>query len=605
MCGIAGVYRLGGARDDDAALVAAMNAAQAHRGPDAEGISRVGACVLGHRRLAIIDLSDDGRQPFVSSCGRYHLVFNGEVFNYIELREELEAKGRVFRTKTDTEVLLAAFMEWGRACLDRLNGMFAFAVYDVEKGRLFLARDRFGIKPLYWAKWNGALVFASEIKALLKARGLSRAVHEGALFDYLVFNRTDVGEDTFFAEVKRLPKASWAEWGPDGERRGMWWDPKNFLGRHEDVGFDQAAAAVEELIISAVTLRMRSDVPVGSCLSGGLDSSILVGVVFDRLGAGPGFSAFTAAFPGTAVDETRYVDDMAKRFPFTNHRITPTAETALSELKALVYHNDEPTGGAAIYAQYEVMRLARENGVTVLLDGQGGDEAFAGYQYFHGFWLYGLLRSGKVRAFGSELARVLSRRQDKSALQTLVFLCLPKALRRLALRRQNPFVEREFFDAHMDQSVIAREFFGVGNLGESLAGHYDYKLEHLLRTEDRNSMAFSIESRVPFLDYRLVEYVLGLPDEYKICGGQTKYLQKRAAGRYVTSSILERKDKLGFATPMDAWMASPAWQDLARQSAERAGRDFPGVFDPAGVSFDKADHCWKVIQLALWREIFA
>lgn len=604
MCGIAGVFKPGGVNQGDVELVQAMNAVQAHRGPDAEGIHQEATCILGHRRLAIIDLSADGRQPFSSPCGRYHMVFNGEIYNYIELRRELEDAGRAFRTKTDTEVLLAAYLHWGADCLHRLNGMFAFAIHDALAQTLFLARDRFGVKPLYYVHQEGFFAFASEIKALLKVPGLSKAVNNQALFDYMVFNRTDIRDETFFASVSRLTKGCRATLDASGFRSEPWWEPASFLGANAHHSLEQAAATVEALLVSAVELRMRSDVLVGSCLSGGLDSSILVGIVFDRLGAGPDFSTFTAAFPGHTVDETRYVDQMQARYPFKGHRVHPTADAALADLPALVYQNDEPTTGAAIYAQYEVMRLARQNGVTVLLDGQGGDEAFAGYQYFHGFRLYGLLCTFQPVTFARELAGILFRRQDFSSLQTLAFLCMPHALRRLTLRRSQPLVRPEFFEGYVGSSLIYNDFFQVKSLGQSLVSHYQYKLEHLLRTEDRNSMAFSIESRVPFLDYRLVEYVLGLPDDFKIHAGETKYLQKRAAGRYVTPGIMARKDKLGFATPMQEWMGTPRWQALARESCQAVAGAFPGAFDPAGMVFDNAIQCWKVIQLAHWHDTF-
>ena len=290
MCGIAGVFRPGGARPEDTLLVQSMNDAQAHRGPDAQGVLESGACVLGHRRLAIIDLSDDGRQPFVSQCGRYAMVFNGEIYNYIELRQELAGKGYVFHTRTDTEVLLAAYREWGAGGLQRLNGMFAFAVYDAKEQSLFLARDRFGVKPLYYAQVGGALVFSSEIKAVLQTPGLSRQVDELSVFDYLAFNRTDVYDRTFFAEVKRLPKGTYAVTRGTEVEPVPWWRPEDFLGCREGAPDKVACAHIEELLVDAVRLRLRSDVAVGSCLSGGLDSSILLGILFDRQGARPGAS---------------------------------------------------------------------------------------------------------------------------------------------------------------------------------------------------------------------------------------------------------------------------------------------------------------------------
>lgn len=604
MCGISGAFIPHGLSPDATALVARFGQIMRHRGPDDEGLFSDATCALGHRRLAIIDLSSDGRQPFASPDGRFQMVFNGEIYNYIELRRELQDLGRTFRTKTDTEVLLAAYLQWGADCLHRCNGMFAFAVYDSLAKTLFLARDRFGVKPLYYATVAGTFYFASEIKALLAVPGLSRGVNEQALFDFWVFNRTDVHDETFLTAVGRLPKGCRAVADADGLRIETWWDPRRFLDAGRDDDPDTVAAQVEELLVSAATLRMRSDVPVGSCLSGGLDSSILVGILFDRLDAKAGYPCFTAAYPGQAVDETAYVDELGRRYGFSSLRTYPTGAKALADLEAFVRANDEPTTGPSFYAQYEVMRLARERGVTVLLDGQGGDENFAGYQYFHGFNLYGLLRRGRLARFGLELARVLWRRQHVSAVQTLAFQVLPGPARKALLLRASPLTDQEFFTAHIGKSRIYNEFFAVKGLNESLAAHFRFKLEHLLRMEDRNSMAFSLESRVPYLDYRLVEYLLGVPEDLKIRLGETKWLQKKALSRYTVPAILERKDKLGFATPMEAWMAEPAWQRLTGENFRYARSVFPGLFRSGAATPTGAEAAWKVNQLATWHKAF-
>lgn len=606
MCGISGAFNPRGLSPDDAALVGRFGQIMRHRGPDDEGLFADASCALGHRRLAIIDLSRDGRQPFSSPDSRHQMVFNGEIYNYIELRRELEGLGRTFRTRTDTEVLLAAYLEWGPECLHRFNGMFAFAVYDAEAKSLFLARDRFGIKPLYYATVGGTLYFASEIKALRKIPGLSRDVDRQALFDYLIFNRTDVYDETFLNAVRRLPKGCRAVADADGLHVATWWDPRRFLGQGDDAPPDLVARRVEELFVDAITLRMRSDVPVGSCLSGGLDSSIMLGVLYKRLNAPTGYPCFTAVFPGQAVDESAYVDALAARFPFAGHRITPTGAAALSELETFVHINDEPTTGASFYAQYAVMRLARETGVTVLLDGQGGDESFAGYQYFHGFNLHGLLAHGRFVRFGRELLCCLRRGQHVSALQTLAFQVMPDVVRRAALYRARHHVSREFFQSHVGESRIMNEFFAVRSVGESLAAHFRFKLEHLLRSEDRNSMAFSLEARVPYLDYRLVEYLLGLPDDLKIGDGETKRLQKLALGRYTVSTIRGRKDKLGFATPSRAWLDAPDWRQLAINAMEETAAAFPGLLEKNATLPAAPEERWKIIQLALWwREVTA
>lgn len=581
-----------------------MNCIQHHRGPDDEGLHIDTRCVLGHRRLAIIDLSKDGHQPFISDDGRFQLVYNGEIYNYIELRKELQGLGWDFKTKTDTEVLLKAYQQYGKGCLSRFNGMFAFAINDSHNGSLFLARDRMGIKPLYYIIVDDNLYFASEIKALCTIPDLHISIDYQSLFDYLVFNRTDIHDQTFFRQITRIPKGCYADFDTKGLRLNRWWNPEEYLKSDSHTNLGEVSDEIEDILVSSVALRMRSDVPVGSCLSGGLDSSILVGILFSHCNVSEDFSTFTASFPGHPIDETKYIDRLKKRYPFKNLRTYPNAETAYDNLKDFVFVNDEPTTDSSYYSQYEVMRLAKESGVTVLLDGQGGDENFAGYQYFHGFNLYGLLRKGNVPRFGYELVKNVLRRQDKSAYQTLLFQILPDMARKHFLLRTVPYIQRDFFYEYVNNSLIYNEFFNVDGLNRSLARHFQYKLEHLLRMEDRNSMAFSLEARVPYLDYRLVEYLLGVAEALKIKKGETKYLQKRAMGQYTVPEVLLRKDKIGFGTPRDEWMCTEAWKKRTIQSYDDLYRTFPDVFVRDVQLKEKGFERWKINQLATWKDIF-
>jgi asparagine synthase (glutamine-hydrolysing) len=604
MCGLAGIVRRDGLGPRDAELIRRMNRIQRHRGPDDQGVYTDDRCALGHQRLAIIDLSSAGHQPFFSDDGRYLLVYNGEIYNYIELRAELRELGWHFNTQTDTEVLLKAYLAFGADCLARFNGMFAFVIYDRREHTLFMARDRVGIKPLYYMDQDAALCFASEIKALCCVPGRQPHLNYQALFDYLVFNRTDVWDETFLADVKRIPKGCYAVWERGNMRIRRWWNPETFRHRREHRPLNEILEQLEHDMVSAVRLRMRSDVPVGSCLSGGLDSSILVGILFQKHGAPDAYPTFTAAFGNHPLDETQYIDHLNRRYPFRNQRTFPTAETARQQLAQFVYCNDEPTTNPSFYSQFEVMRLARANGVTVLLDGQGGDESFAGYQYFHGFNLYGLLCQRRLGRFSRELISSLRRRQDISAYQTLAFQISPHTVRKKLLAATVPYVGREFFEHHIDHSRIYREFFDAQDLNHSLVRHFQYKLEHLLRMEDRNSMAFSLEARVPYLDYRIIEFVLGLPDELKLKNGETKYLQKRALGKYTIPEILNRRDKIGFGTPGDDWMQTSAWQDRTRRSYAELAEAFPDVFEPRRPLPAKGFDRWKINNLAVWKDLF-
>ena len=604
MCGITGVFRYNAITQTDIDIVSKLNNLQKHRGPDDEGLFINNSCVLGHRRLAIIDLSRDGHQPFVSDDGRYQLVYNGEIYNYIELREELEKIGWRFRTKTDTEVLLKAYQEFGEKCLTKFNGMFSFVIYDNENKNLFLARDRVGVKPLYYTIIDSGFYFASEIKALCQIPALKLSLNYQSLFDYIVFNRTDIFDETFFNEIKRIPNGYYAFHNKDGLELCQWWKPESFVGNLLDDDEKKIESRIHEILISAVKLRMRSDVPVGSCLSGGLDSSILIGILFDRNHVNKEYLTFTASFPGHSLDETRYIDVLNQKYPFKNIRTYPSATSAYDELKDFVYTNDEPTTNHSFFSQYEVMKLAKNNGVTVLIDGQGGDESFAGYQYFHGFNMYGMLKEKKMLRFGSELLKSFLRGQDKSAYQTLIFQMLPDSARKKILLRTVPYLNPDFFYNYTDSSRIFREFFDADNLNQSLVKHFQYKLEHLLRMEDRNSMAFSLEARVPYLDYRLIEYLLSIPGNLKIQNGETKRLQKRSLGQYTAREIFDRTDKIGFGTPGDEWMLTESWKKLTLINYSELTKAFPDVFRKKTELPKKGFDRWKVNQLATWKNIF-
>ena len=349
---------------------------------------------------------------------------------------------------------------------------------------------------------------------------------------------------------------------------------------------------------------MRSDVPVGSCLSGGLDSSILIGILFTNDSVSEGYPTFTAAFPGHRLDETKYIDELNKKFHFMNYRTFPTADNIYAQLKDFVYTNDEPTTNYSFYTQYEVMKLAKEKGITVLLDGQGGDENFAGYHYLHGFYFYGLLRRKEIARFGLEVTRSILRNQDKSAYQTLVFQLLPDSLRKRLLLRTVPYIQSDFFYEYVDRSRIYNEFFNVEGLNHSLVRHFQYKLEHLLRMEDRNSMAFSIEARVPYLDYRLIQCVLGIPECMKIRGAETKYLQKAALGKFTIPNILDRTDKIGFGTPGKEWMLTEPWKKLTSESHSHLVQVLPQVFKKGCSLPQSGFDRWKINQLSAWKRIF-
>jgi asparagine synthase (glutamine-hydrolysing) len=631
MCGIVALLRTDGAPLDPGLLRRATDSL-AHRGPDDEGFVLTGpgrparrfggpasalpgldpvaaaraepgdSIGLGNRRLAILDLTPAGHGPMSSRDGSVWLTYNGEVYNYVELADELEALGHRLESRCDTEVVLAAYLEWGSGCFERLNGMFALAIWDARRAELVLARDPLGIKPLYVAQLDGLFAAASEPKALL-ALGAASALDEETAYAYLVAAYADGGARTFFRDIRRVEPATVETIAADGTRRvRRYWSLDGvapFAGTRAE-----AVQSFRDLFLDAVRIQLRSDVPVGTALSGGLDSSSVVAGVALADGAPAARHTFTAVFPGTGVDESRYAQAVAARHGAAWHSVEPSAEELLADLDALVLAQDEPFPSSSSYAQWRVMRLAHGHGVTVLLDGQGGDELLAGYDGFRPYAIADALRGGRLSA-----AREL--RSASLAARTAAALLPPPLsdpLRRRA-RARAAFVARDLHARH------ARALGELERTEQTLDGVLRRSLlvttlPVLLRSEDRNSMAHSREARVPFLDVRLVELAASLPPELKLEGGTTKVVLREALGDLLPPEVLARRDKLGFATPEAVW--------LRRLGGALVGdvlRSGDGVVDAAGAGAlwtrvqagddAAAAPLWRVICFERWRRLLA
>lgn len=596
MCGIAGI-----AASDPELLrpLAAMTRALRHRGPDDEGYllldSRSGRTqayagadtlpelalpplpaaipggvdvALGHRRLAIIDLSAGGHGPMTSIDGRLAITYNGEVFNYLELREELRGLGHAFRTACDTEVLLAAYAEWGPAALHRLNGMWAFALYDARERRLFCARDRFGVKPFFYLGDGALFAFASEIKGLLAHPAASRTPNSTTLARFLAQGAIDETAETFLAGIRSLPAGHQLSLDLATRRLAVerWYELPAAEARLGD------PAELRALLEDAVRLRLRSDVDVGTCLSGGLDSSSLVALTA-RLRAATGNSgrrAFSVVYPDPELQEAAHIDTMVAATGAIGHRTTPTSSELLADLPALAWQQDEPFPSPGVYSQWRVMRLAREAGVTVLLDGQGADEVLAGYHYHFGPYLAEIAgRDGwgaalrQARQASGVTGRSLGFFLSLLAHQTLP---LPNRVRAWAVRRgvsqgrvPSCLLAPEL-RALLTTAGVERHRPRPSLAAERRANILTTSLPALLRYEDRNSMAFSVEARTPFLDYRLVERAMALPAGDLIRDGWTKALLRQAMAGVLPESVRLRRDKLGFATPETRWLTELAPQ---------------------------------------------
>jgi asparagine synthase (glutamine-hydrolysing) len=615
MCGLAGVVALDGG-PPDVAGVRAMTQALAHRGPDGSGSFADGPAAFGHRRLSIVDLTDAGRQPMTDRSGRFTLVYNGEIYNHVELRRALESEGVTFRSRCDTEVLVEGYARRGEAILGALNGMFAFAIWDAKERELFAARDRFGEKPFYYRFVPGReFRFASEIKALAPPGAGAARPREEALFRFLAYGHAGAERGTFFEGIEQLPAAHSLRVRDGGLACRRYWslpEPPVTLVPPD------AVERVAALFSDSVTLRLRSDVPVGTSLSGGIDSSAVAASVARALRSGQGGgvgtrqASFSSCLPGTPEDETGWIDVIGREMAVESHRVEPTGEGFLHDLPRLVEAQEEPFGGPSIYAQWKVMHLAKEAGVTVLLDGQGADEVFAGYHFFFQDYWWSLLRSGAIARLRAEMRRYDRAHGGGRARRLLVASLRARSPRLIRLARGGPRVPWLTVDfARRGGDAIPSS---PPDLRRSLRDSQSRRmLPHLLRHADRNSMAASREVRLPFLDHRLVEAVDALPDDMKLRGGTTKWVLREAITGLIPESIRTRTDKIGFAVPTLRWLRGPcaaALRDtlLSQRTVER------GILDTERIERDldrfqegddrPAQILWNCWMTELWLRAF-
>lgn len=607
----------------------------AHRGPDGRGwrdyVSPGGPVVLGHRRLAIIDTSDAGLQPMMDASGRYHLVFNGEIYNYIELREELKARGEVFVSESDSEVLLRGFMLWGVDCLPRLRGMFAFLIWDDREKILFAARDRYGIKPLYYTALPGGIAFASEIKQLLDLPGGARRINLARAHDFLAGGISDHTAETMFQGINQLRGGEFctvaARKGAPGALTIKRWH-KIALPELEEIKEASAAERFRDLLADSVRLHLRADVPVGSCLSGGLDSSSIVCLMAAMLPAGaPGQHTVSACYADKAVDEKPFMDTVVAKTGVQPHFIFPRPEDLFARASDITWHQDEPFGSTSIFAQWCVFETARAAGLKVMLDGQGADEILAGYHSFFPIYLAELARSARLLTLAQTFAerrRVHGQGYTGQTLR-LAFSLAPNSIKALVRRTHRGRAQHGWLSsgvmAELDKQPTALET-AAASLGVApprdiaslcLVMAHASNMPMLLHWEDRNSMAHGIEARVPFLDPPLADFALALGNRHKLVGADTKRVLRRALGDLLPREVSERRDKLGFATPEASWMRGPL-RGLVEDGIERTLRVLPDALDPAGTRRFASDMLdgrapadftlWRIVSLGLWAERF-
>ncbi|MBV1695831.1 MAG: asparagine synthase (glutamine-hydrolyzing) [Hyphomicrobiales bacterium] len=605
----------------------------AHRGPDGRGwqvfSSPSGPAALGHRRLAIIDVSDAGLQPMADASARYHLVFNGEIYNYIELREEMRAKGEVFVSQSDSEVLLRAYMLWGSGCLQRLRGMFAFLIWDDRDKRLFAARDRYGIKPLYMVAGETGLAFCSEIKQLLGLPGVNSRMNVARVHDYLATGISDHTSETLFQSVRQLRGGECVTVDAGAAR------PTFKVERWSPVGAGtlslteaEAADRFRELLTDAVRLHLRSDVPVGSCLSGGLDSSSIVCLMAGMMPGDQRVNTVSACYAEKSVDEKPYMDLVVAHAGTTPHFIFPRAEDVFQRASDITWYQDEPFGSTSIFAQWCVFEEARRAGIKVMLDGQGADEQLAGYHHAFPYHLAHLTRRGRL---DQVVRTMLERRELHGAalpeqIKRYLVPLLPESLAAPLRRQHRAMAQHDWLGTELlrtrgnPDGPIA---VAAGSLGLDaptdlrslcIAMTFATNLQMLLHWEDRNSMAHSIEARVPFLDHPLVEFSLALGNDHKIVGGDTKRVLRRAMADVLPTAVRERRDKLGFATPEQAWFRGPL-RGVIHDGVEATLARYPDLIDAAGTRALREEMLdrrrsvdfvlWRIVNLGLWGERFS
>ena len=607
MCGIAALFGKG---IDPSLLqdLKTMTRLVQHRGPDGEGFKYFPNAALGHRRLSIVDLSSAGFQPMSTPDGRFWITYNGEIYNYKELRQELQGN---FKTETDTEVLLAAYQQWGVQAFHRLNGMFAFVIYDSQENTLFAARDRLGVKPLYyWQMPSGTVAIASEIKQFTCFPGWKALLNGQMGYDFLNWGVKDHTAQTLFKGVYQLRGGEYLHLKlGESPRPKVWYTLpfQPFKG-----SFEEASLGLRELLESAIHFRLRADVSVGACLSGGLDSSSIV-----CLGKNQLKKAFIARSHIPKYDESHFAKAILDVSTVPGHYTTPNLTSLWEHQSLLTWHQDEPFISTSQYAQWSVFELVKQQQIKVVLNGQGSDEQLAGYTGFFGNRFYDLFYNFSWLQLAQEVALA---KQNHPHLNPLALLCnklVPNPIRqqmRHWLGKSSACTR--FFDAKKMGAIPRDPFWN--SPAHSVEQQCRQQILHsslpmLLHYEDRNSMAHSVESRVPFLDYRVVEFLNGLPSDFKMGNGWTKRVLREAMKGVLPETVRLRKDKMGFVTAEEHWMCKEA-QELFYQKIKRAVDQSQGVILPSALKSAEEIlagkspfnfFVWRLISFGDWMERFS
>jgi asparagine synthase (glutamine-hydrolysing) len=628
MCGINGILEFGGGVAtpslDLQRSVESMNQAILHRGPDGEGVFAAEGVALGHRRLSILDLTEAGSQPMFNDDKSVVIVFNGEIYNYLELIPELLSRGHRFRSRSDTEVIIRAYEEYGPRCVERFNGMWAFALYDIRRKRLFASRDRLGVKPFYFLRDAHRFIFSSEIKAILKVENAAH-VNSGKVFDYVAYGYKTANGDTFFNSISELNPGTnlIIENGLVATER-YWHLPQSPGVSSDAPDMEKLSSEFSEILESSIGIRFRSDVPVAILLSGGLDSTAITRTVDEMIGKGrlgyTNVQAFTAGFPGDKNDET----DLVREFIGTCRHVQlqhvyPSGSELPSLMEQIAYGFGEPVASATSFAHYSLMKEIRSRDFKVVINGQGADESFCGYdRYFMGYFLIDILRSAPQK-FPAQTKALNSIRGYSYAfiLSQMVKAALP---RRLASYLRGRFQEGVIDCLHSDFVSQNYKYFDNQPLallsGQSLDRYLrgnlqQYGFNQILHYEDHSSMQHSVEIRSPFIDYRLIEMAFRSPARAKYDMGVTKKVIRHAFQNRLPSNIVNSPRKIGFATPFGKWLADKKLREFAFDVLNSTEFGARGIWnaDKIRAAFSAPDkHAafpfWRILNLELWARAY-
>ncbi|RJQ17641.1 asparagine synthase (glutamine-hydrolyzing) [Candidatus Woesearchaeota archaeon] len=611
MCGICGIIQLDKQPVDESRLVQ-LRDAMLHRGPDDAGIYFDGSVGLGHRRLSIIDLSKAGHQPMANQDRTVFVVFNGEIYNYIELKEELA--DYPYTSNTDTEVLLAAYERWGEQCVKKFIGMFAFALWDAKKKKLFCARDRIGIKPFYYHASKSAFLFASEIKALLEI-GVPRMPNDKIIYDFLALGCYDHSEQTFFKDVLQLMPGHTLTVQKNKITLKQYWDVP--VQKESKISEEEAKATLKNLIYDAVKLRLRSDVPLAINLSGGLDSSALLCIANDLLHDRGELNTFTMCYDKKKYDEREFIKAFVKKVRCNPHYILTNPEDIFSSARTVTWYLEQPFGGVPTIAYWKMHQEIRKKGIIVLLEGQGVDETFGGYTYFYGSYFSDLLKQKKFVTLFSELKAYQS--MNSLSLKEMVsfFKKVLKANRTMTTQDATSFIKlnclADDFKKKFSPILQWKEPFSSAFSNRMYTDLKYTKIPRVLRFNDRISMSASTELRVPFLDHRIVEFAFQLPNALKIKHAQTKHLVREAMKGILPEEVRTRQ-KIAVVTPQQEWFKNELKSELERILSSKSFAERP-YFNVAEVQkeFQKyykskdlpnSFFLWQWVNLELWMRIY-